>query len=331
MFRRAVFAILATTWAFAGSLLPARAVEDIPGTPHVVIVGIDNFADPQIKPRKHAEADAKALYDVFTDKAHLGVEAGNIKLLLGTPDQGRKSEPATRENILKALEWLEKTTTKDDLVIFAILTQGSPLGERAVYFASDSTFKDRAKNAVANGDIETYLNKLKSERFLALVDVNFMGIDLGKEKTPDADTRNFFKEYFGGDDAEHAPNRVIFLPNSGLKPSLESDKHGLFTEVLVDGLKGKADSAGYEPDGNILVGELIKYFKKEFSERASAIGKDDEEKSQLGVALDLHTTDFVIDHNPAAHDTSVERLKKFDAIIKDQKLAKDLAEEGVNL
>ena len=95
--------------------------------------------------------------------------AGRHLKVVFVPDEGRKSEPATRENILKALEWLEKTTTKDDLVIFAILTQGSPLGERTVYFASDSTFKERAKDAVAGGDIENYLNKLKSERFVTLV------------------------------------------------------------------------------------------------------------------------------------------------------------------
>ena len=51
-------------------------------------------------------------------------------------------------------------------------------------------------------------------------------------------------------------SRVLFLANSGLKRSLELKDHGVFARVLVDGLKGKADRDGYEPDGLITVGEL---------------------------------------------------------------------------
>src|ERR1700677_1307249 len=80
----------------------APGVEDLP-QPYVVIVGINQYNDPQIKSRKFAEADAKALYDLFVDKNHLGVGPKHIKLLLGKPDATRPSEPATKENILKAV------------------------------------------------------------------------------------------------------------------------------------------------------------------------------------------------------------------------------------
>jgi len=318
--------VLGLAWAGA-----ARA-DDLPGTPYVVVVGIDKYADPQILPRKHAEADAKALHDLLTSKDHLGVDPNHIKLLLGTPDEGRRSEPATRENIIKALEWLGKTPGKDDLVIFAILGEGAPLGERSVYFASDSTFKDRAKNAVAGGDIEQHLDKLRSQRFVAFVDVNFMGFDLGKEKAPDPVLGNFYREFLGNEETKGgAPSRAVFLPNNGLKPSLETEDHGLFTAVLLEGLKGKADSEGYEPDGNITVSELVKFVRKEFLDRARTIGKIDEEKGQKPLVFDLHNTDFIIDFNPAAHPTATERLKKFDDLAKEKALSKDIAEEGHEL
>ena len=38
-----------------------------------------------------------------------------------------------------------------------------------------------------------------------------------------------------------------------LKPSLDLDKHGVFTSVLIDALNGGADTEGYEADGNITV------------------------------------------------------------------------------
>ena len=41
------------------------------------------YADKQIKPRPYAEDDAKALYDLFTNKDYLGADADNVRLLLG--------------------------------------------------------------------------------------------------------------------------------------------------------------------------------------------------------------------------------------------------------
>lgn len=332
MFRRLLLALVMIGWSMAPGT-PARAVDDTPGTPYVVIVGIDKYADPVITPREHAESDAKAIYDLFTSKDHLGVEAKNVKLLLGSPDKKRNSEPATRENILKALEWLEKTPTKDDLVVFAYLGEGAPLGERSVYFASDSTFKDRAKNAVAGGDIENHLDKLQSQRFVAFIDVNFMGFDLGKgEKAPDPNLANFYREFLGNDEAKGTnPSRVIFLPNSGLKPSLATKEGGLLTSVLLEGLKGKADSEGYEADGNITISELVKFVRKELADRVREVGKTNEEKGQSPVIFDFHTTDFIVDYNPAVHPEAVARLKKFEAIAKDKGLSKEVAEEGHNV
>ena len=103
----------------------ARAVDELP-QPFVVLVGINQYNDPQIKSRKFAEADAKALYDLFVDKNRLGVNPNRIKLLLGNPDATRPSEPATKENILKAVTWVEKFSGPNDVVIFAFIGEGSP-------------------------------------------------------------------------------------------------------------------------------------------------------------------------------------------------------------
>src|SRR5262249_29270996 len=179
---------------------PARAAADDQTQPYVVIVGISKYADPQITPRPLAEADAKALYDLFTNKAYLGVDARHVKLLLGTPDDKRGSEPATKENIVKSVQWLGANAKKDDLAIFIFLCQGAPLAYKAVYFATDSTFKDRSKNAVLSDEIGNALDKLKSQRFVAFLDVNFRGFDIGKDSAPDPNLANFYKEFTGKED-----------------------------------------------------------------------------------------------------------------------------------
>jgi C-terminal peptidase prc len=306
--------------------------DDTDSQSYVVLVGIGNYQDPQILPRKHAEADAKALYDVFTNKDYLGVDPSHIKLLLGTPDPKRNSQPATRENILKALAWATKNAKKEDLVILAFIGQGAPLGERSCYFTTDSTFKDRAKNALAAIEIEHALEALKSHRFCAFLDVNFNGFDRGKEPTPDPNLGNFYKEFLGKDDDTAPPiNRVIFLPNNGLKASFDLPDQGVFTRVVADGLKGKADHEGYEPDGLITVDELIKYVRKEIPDLTRKHAKADEDKGQQPVVLEYHISDFVIDRNPAVTAEVARRRAAFQKLATEQKLSKEQTEEGLNL
>jgi carboxyl-terminal processing protease len=315
--------------AIGGAL---RAAEPSQPQPYVVLVGIDKYADPQILPRKHAETDVKALYDLLTDKGTLGVDAQHIRLLLGSPDAKRNSQPATRANILDALNWVGSKARRDDPVIFAFVGEGAPLplGERACYFASDSTFKNRNKDAVAAGDIEGAMEKLKSNRFVAFLDVNFKGFDSGKEKAPDPNLLNFYREYMGKDE-EKAPavSRVVFLANTGIKPSLDLEKHGVFMQALLAGLKGKADTDGYEPDGLITVTELTKYVENEVHTLAQTNGKTEEQKSQHAVVLQGQTHDFVVTNNATAMPKVKERLAAFDKLARD--LPANEVEEGHNL
>jgi C-terminal peptidase prc len=319
-------------WLVVPAMYSAARAADEPAQPYVVLVGIDQYADGQIKSRRHAEADAKAMYDVFASKDYLGVNPKNIKLLLGNPDSNRHSEPATRANILSALTWLEKTAHRDDLVVFAFFGNGAPQGDRACYFATDSTFVNRAKDAVASGDIENILDHLQSQRFVAFLDCNFLGFNAGKDSAPDPKLENFYREFLGNEDAKvNLPSRIVFLANSGLKPSLNLGEHGIFAQAVIEGLKGKADAEGYEPDGNITVSELAKFVRKEQHRLAVDNGTSDEEKGQLPVVLEGQTNDFIISHNPEAYPKAVRRLAKFDSMAQNQGLDRDLAEEGHHL
>jgi C-terminal peptidase prc len=312
---------------------PARAAEEDKAQPYVVIVGIDNYPDAQILPRKHAEADARALYDVFTSKDYLGVDAKHIRLLLGKGDEKRGSQPATRANILEAFKWVAQNAKRDDLVVVAFFGQGAPVGKRTCYFATDSTFKDRAKNAVASGDIENFLDKLKSQRFTGFVDVNFMGFKIGKEELPDPNLKDFYREFLGKEDEKAGTyeSRVLFVANSGIKPSLELKDHGVFAKVLVDGLKGKADRDGYEPDGMITVGELAKYVREQVPVQIRLTGKDEEERSQFPFVLERQTGDFVLAHNPAVSARVTKQVTAFERIAQSHKLSRDILEEGQHL
>ncbi len=331
---------------FAACLLaalafPVHAAEERAHSsqPHVVLIGISQYADKQIQPRPNAENDVKALYDLFTSKDYLGVSKENIRLLLGKEDSERKSIPATKENILAAVHAVVKEAKRDDLVIFAFFGQGASVGERGdrtCYFASDSTLKDRAKNAIAAADLGQEFDKLKSEKVCFFVDVNFKGFDPGKESIPEASLGTSpYKEFLGDDRSEdHSPmrGRVIFLATNGLNPSVDLKDHGLFTTALLEGLKGDADTEGYEPDGLITVDEMSKFLGKRVQALLGQHVKSPEEQRKKDhFIIGGQNSHFALTTNPKAIAKSRERLEKFVKLAKDQALSKELSEEGTRL
>jgi carboxyl-terminal processing protease len=320
--------------------MPVRGSDAPSAAPHAyaVVIGISQYGDKQIKPRPHAEADAKALYDVFANKDYLGLDADHARLLLGSDDPARKSQPATQENILKAVHWVTSKANTDDLVLFVFIGQGAPVsdsGNLLGYLASNSTLKDRAKTAVAAADLAQEFDKLRTHRFCAFIDVNFTGFEKKPVTVPEPSLGNgAYKEFRGSDGSEEKlppPGRAIFLATNGLSPSLDLDKHGLFTQVILNGLKGAADKEGFEPDGVVTVEELSEYFEKELPELARQNGKTDKEKVQKPYVMENRSSHFVLTRNPSVAPKFEARLAKLDELAKEQKISSELTEEGRKL
>jgi C-terminal peptidase prc len=333
---RAMFTRLLGAVFVAGLLAsPLRAEEAKHPQPYVVLVGISKYADQQIKPRLHAEDDAAALYKVLADKKYLGVDAQHGKLLLGDSAKVSGSEPATRENILKALHWIADNAKSNDPVVFGFFGEGGPLGESGshrCYFASDSTFQGRNKDAVAAAEIGEILKKLKSQRVCVLLDVNFKGFTTTDKKVAEATLGSPpYKEFLGDDGSEDhiaKPGRALFLATNGLQTSLDLKDHGVFAEALLKGIEGAADKDGYEPDGVVTVDELTEYVSKEMGELTRTHGKTREQKEQFFWALGGQDSHFVLTHNPAVAAKMKERLDKFEQLVKDGKASQKYAEEG---
>jgi C-terminal peptidase prc len=314
-----------------------RAAEEAAAQPqaYIVLVGIDKYTDTAIKPRPHAEDDAKAFYDLFTNKEYLGVKQDHIRLMLGASDEKRNSQPATHAGVVKALQWLSDKAGKDDLVIFGFFGVGAPHREQACYLCSDSTIKGRAKDALIPEEIAHEMNRLKSQKFCAFIDVNFKGLEAGKDAPAEADPEKIYQEYFGNEkDEDELPTkvgRIVFAANDGLSPPITLDKHGLFAKVILDGLKGAADKEGYEPDGVVTIDELVEYVAKVMPELIRKHGKTEDEKKEFPVILGARLNHFILTENPAVMPKVKERLAKLDQLKKDNKITAEIAEEGQNL
>jgi C-terminal peptidase prc len=320
----------------------AKAADETkPAQPYVVVVGVNSYQDKQLLPRVHAEDDAKAVYDLYTDPDHFGVDRAHARLLLGSADGSdgkRGSQPATRENILDSLKWLAKEAGPNDPVLFAFFGDGGPLGDlgdRHCYFAVDSTFKGRQKDAVAAAEISESLKNFKSQKFAVYLDVNFKGYTVTGDK-PIAEpsfSEKPFEEFRGELDSEdeggnRTPGRVVFLANRPNTPSLDAPEHGVFAAALLEGLKGDADQDGKEADGLVTVDELAKYLDKRIPELARKYGKTDKEKDQVVIVLGSPNSHFALSHNPGPYKKAEEQVAKFDKLVADDKDLAPVADEG---
>lgn len=322
----------------AVSVGAAKAAPAAP-QPYVVLVGISKYEDKQIKPRPHAEDDVKALYKLLTSDKYLhGIDADHARLLLGDPEGVKGAQAATRANILAALKWVAKNARSEDPVIFVFIGEGGPLGktgDHRCYFAVDSTYKGRDKDAVTADEIGDILKHLDSHRFSAFLDVDFKGFTGDAQAVAEPTLGQAPYAEFLGDDGteEHTPKRgrALFLATNGLSTSLDLKEHGLFTDVILKGLEGAADKEGDEADGAITVDELARYLSKNIPSEARAHGKTKEEKQQTNFTLRGHGSHFVLTANPQAAAKNQKRLDAFEEMVKKGKVPEDLAAEGREL
>ena len=323
--------------AFASAPLALRAAEESPKPAqgaYVLIVGIGETADKTITPRPTADADAKALYDLFADKKYFDIAPDRLVLLTATPDEARKSGTATKDNILKALHDAVTKTGKDDTLIIAIFGRGASSAERTCIFAADSTFKDRAKDGLLGNDLETELKLAKTQKIALLFDIHFKGYDPGKETLVEPTLRDIFAGVFGGEDKGEAPaphDKIIILSSIPSTDPIEKGNHGLFAATLIDALKGKADIEGYEADGLVTVDEAVKYLEKEIADGARKLGKTQKEKEAVPYIVGEDFTHFPLTKNPAVTATVEKRLKAIADLEKAGTINKATADEGKTL
>ena len=328
-------AVAAAVALFAGG--PARAEDKIikPQT-HAVVVGVGAFADKDIKPRATADADAKAIASLLADKAVGGVPADRLHLLLSAADEKVAATLGTKENILNAVKEAAGKVGKDDTLLVYFVMQGATSGEKPCLFATDSTFKDRVKDAIFAADIEAQLKDLKSGQVCVFLDFNLKAYE-SKESILLPNVNEFVRVFLGLKDAkdkeadqEPPPGRIVFLCGNGIQPPVSADGHGIFTKAVTDALGGKADVEGYEADGIVTVDEVQKFTEKAVQDLARAAGKTLEERNQRLIAIG-RGVHFPLSRNPAAADKSDARIAKYAELQKSANLDKVVAEQGDKL
>lgn len=223
------------------------------GETYVLLVGINEYKDPDIPDLRFAENDAGSMYAFFKEIT----KEKNIRFLRG--------QEATKRNILRAFfeHLVRKAVNPEDRAIFYYAGHGTtgshPVkGTEYYLIPADGVMSDLFATGIVRDELVRYWSAVTAKQKIFISDAchsgGFRGI--GLEKIP-------------------GQGNIVFTAAQPNQFSLEipSLGHGIFTYALLEGLVGKADEPGYgDRNGAIALSELKTYLADAVPRMAQRIG-----------------------------------------------------------
>lgn len=220
---------------------------------YAVIIGINEYKNPKLTLR-YAVADARLFADTLKQISTPLFEDIQIKTIT-------TKEETTKEAIKKTLNEL-KEIRPDDVFVFYVAAHGTV--DEGEYFlltsnvGSVSTFRLK-EDALTQSELKGLIANIPSTKKLIIIDTCSAG-KLGEALQVAMLTRGMSEET-AVKILSHAVGSTIISASTAIQEALEGYQgHGLFTYVLVEGLKGKADT---DRDGFIKTLELATYVDSE--------------------------------------------------------------------
>lgn len=221
--------------------------------------------------------DARLLKDWFDGETE---KKGNATLL--SDDEASSPKP-TRENILAALR--EKAGKECDRLIVTFAGHGVRYGGRSFFCPLDVKGIDFDVDAENRGAVlaEGQENNLIAveETLKILKDAKAKVVVVIFDACRNGDEENFvseFREMITDKNAFSRPNGGFFVLTScstgeeAMEMTIDGKTHGAFTYYFVEGLKGKADFAGF-CDGYVALNEAYNYAQGRVGEYAARRGR----------------------------------------------------------
>ena len=228
---------------------------------HAVVVGINEFKNPKLQLR-FAVADAELFAATLKEGAATLFDQVIVHQLL-TPAE------TTRENITRTLKAMQ-TLNPEDLFVFYVASHGTV--DDGEYFlitsevGSTSTAKLKT-DALSQNLLKELIANIPATKKLIVIDT------CGAGKLGDAIQVAMLTRGMSEDTAikvlSRAVGSTILAASTSLQEALEGyEGHGLFTYVLTEGMKGKADS---HRDGFVKTIELASYVDDEVPKLAEQV------------------------------------------------------------
>ena len=235
---------------------------------HVLIIGVGDYDNRAIPGLKYAEADAKSVYDFFRSSQSVAAPR-NVHFVGHEPnDDGLR---ATKMGITQAIEkyLIRRAVHENDMAVVFLAGHGDQDKAGTSYFfvPKDADPSSPLSTCLALSEFQRLLDRVPARTRLLIADTCHAGAISG--------TRNL--KIRGIDRmgvAEADKTTIVFSSCSAGERAvkLDKEKHGLFTWVLLQGLRGNADSACGDGDERVTLGELQRWLKLRIPSTARKVG-----------------------------------------------------------
>ena len=240
---------------------------------YALIVGINEYESKDIPALRFAVRDAAALHKVITDP-----RSGDFRdefVVLLTDSSGT---PPTAANIGRSLTRLRAQARENDLVLVFFSGHGYEEGGRAYLLPTDADLEALDYTAIERDAFVRQIDSIVAKKVVVVLDAcHAGGISRGgKGVGEDAALSGRYYDQFST-----SQGRAFIASCSGGQLSWEDEKsgHGVFTESLVRGLAGEADST--PEDGLVTLFELRRFLEQDVSGWARRNGKEQQPQVNL--------------------------------------------------
>ena len=214
----------------------------------VLTIGVSQYHDDTVSALKLPAKDARDFVQVAsTQEGGFYTKVESRSLL---------NEQATREQILDALDWLEKSAKADDTVMIFLAGHGTAEKGQFYFVPHDADDERIRHSCVGFSDIQTTATSLPARAIVFLDACHSGGVGGGG-----AITTEITAILAGWGKAKSQNGSVIFASSTGTQLSQEKVEweNGAFTKALLEGLKGEAHPAKAGP---ISIAMLENYVSK---------------------------------------------------------------------
>ena len=230
---------------------------------YALIIGINDYKNQKLQ-LNHAVADATLFADTLKRGASPLFDKVEVKKL-------STKEETTRENILKELKSMQ-SLNPDDLFVFYVASHGTVDDGEYFLITSNvgSTRTERLKtDAIGQSVFKEIISNIPATKKLIIIDTCNAGA-LGEAIQIAMLTRGM-NEDTAMKILSRAVGSTILSASTSIQEALEGYQgHGLFTYVLAEGLKGKADKGN---TGYVKTTELADYVDNEVPALAEKVFK----------------------------------------------------------
>lgn len=199
---------------------------------YILAIGVGKFTSPEVPPLDLPAKDATDF--VAAMKAQQGKLYRSVDVQLLTDAQ------ATRDNVVKGMEWLQREVTQHDVGMLFVAGHGMNDPSQGYLFVPHNfDYASVKTTSVSHKQFKTTTENLAGKA-LFFIDTCHSGNVLGKGK------KNFTNPDVSAvinDLASVDTGVVVFSASTGRQEALENPAwgNGAFTKSLVEGLSGKAD------------------------------------------------------------------------------------------